>query len=242
MKLPMTTRSGFILGRCGRGRIRVRIDTRENSSGARRLETPPPQRGATVRRQVPVRWPASRWTNHPIRFLAAPVAVVRAFMLGCLAFCAATAPAATTNVTYGSFFFSPSVVTIRAGDTVTWSGGLGSHTVAGTGSDPICGGAFLPCMHTFNVPGTFTYQCNLLGHAAAGMTGAVVVVGVTITPAVLTNVTRLPNGDFRFTVKSTANQTNVIQASTNLTANNWVPISTTPTMSSPSTRRRPRSC
>src|SRR5437773_1591152 len=53
-----------------------------------------------------------------------------------------SSPAAiTTNVTYGSFFFVPRVVSINAGDTVVWTNGFGSHTVLGTGSDPICGGA-----------------------------------------------------------------------------------------------------
>src|ERR1041384_7814638 len=75
-----------------------------------------------------------------------------------------------TNVTYGSFFFSPKVVSIKVGDAVQWNG-AGSHTLLGTGSDPICGGASLPCSHTFNTAGTYTYQCTLPGHAAAGMTG-----------------------------------------------------------------------
>ncbi len=149
-------------------------------------------------------------------------------VLGLIALSVVPAHAASTNVAFGSFFFNPSVVTINAGDTVYWTNGLaGSHTLLGTGSDPICGGAFLPCSHTFNVPGTYTYQCTLLGHAAAGMTGAVVVVGMTISPAVLTNAMRLPNGDFQFTVSSTANRTNIIQASTNLTLSNWIPIGTT---------------
>lgn len=136
--------------------------------------------------------------------------------------------ATTVSVRYGSFFFDPAVVTINVGDTVSWNSGLGSHTVEGTGTDPICGGAFLPCSHTFNTPGTFPYECTVLGHAAAGMTGTVIVAGSPgPAPAQLTNGVHLSNGQFRFTVVSTANHTNIIQASTNLAwSSNWVPLMT----------------
>src|SRR5437763_11920435 len=118
------------------------------------------------------------------------------------------AAAISTNITYGSFFFVPRVVSINAGDTVVWTNGFGSHTVLGTGSDPICGGAFLPCSHTFNTPGTYVYECTVFGHAAQGMTGLVNVASAPLTPAVLTNAMRLANGQFQFTVISTANRTN----------------------------------
>jgi plastocyanin len=138
------------------------------------------------------------------------------------------ARAATTNVSYGSFFFSPPVVQIHVGDTVSWSTGSGTHSVLGTGSDPICGGALLPCAHTFNTAGNFAYECTVDSHAAFGMTGLVKVASASITPALLTNVTRLTNGQFRFTVITTANRTNIVQASTNLArATNWVAINTT---------------
>src|SRR5436309_7191033 len=95
--------------------------------------------------------------------------------------------AAVTNVTYGSFFFSNSVVVINVGDTVVWTNGLGSHTVLGTSSEPICGGAFLPCAHTFNTAGTYNYQCTVDSHAALGMTGTVIVTSPAPAPAQLTN-------------------------------------------------------
>src|SRR5712691_7270622 len=72
--------------------------------------------------------------------------------------------AATTNVSFGSYYFDPSVVQINVGDTVIWTNGIGSHTVQGTGSDPMCGGAYLPCSHTFNTPGTYPYECILPYH------------------------------------------------------------------------------
>src|SRR5437667_5187890 len=123
---------------------------------------------------------------------------------------------AMTNVTYGSYFFSNSIVVINVGDTVVWTNGVGSHTVLGTGSDPICGGNALPCAHTFNTPGTYPYECTVLNHAAFGMTGTVIVTSQTPAPAQLTNLMPLTNDQFRFTIISTANLTNIIQASTNL--------------------------
>ena len=132
-----------------------------------------------------------------------------------------------TNVTYGSFFFVPRVVSINAGDTVVSTNGFGSHTVLGTGSDPICGGAFLPCSHTFSTPGTYFYECTVVGHAAQGMTGVVNVASAPLTPAVLTNAMRLANGQFQFTIISTANRANTIQASTDISAStNWISLST----------------
>jgi len=133
-----------------------------------------------------------------------------------------------TNVSYGAFFFNPKVVKITVGDTVQWSG-AGSHTLLGTGADTICGGTALPCMHTFNTAGTYAYHCTVLGHAAAGMTGMVIVASANLppTPASLTNATRLPNGQFRFTVLGTANRTNIVQASTDLSnPGGWTSLST----------------
>ncbi len=141
---------------------------------------------------------------------------------------AASAPlarAATTNVSYGSFFFSPKVVQIKAGDTINWTGG-GAHNATGTGADPMCG--TLPCSRTFNTAGTYPYVCTIGAHAANGMTGLVLVVPPVIVPAVITNLTRLPNGDMRLAVSTTANQTNVVQATTNLSVPaSWVPVAVT---------------
>src|SRR6266853_5124949 len=108
------------------------------------------------------------------------------------------ANAATTNVSYGAYYFSPSVVKINVGDTVRWTNGLGSHTVKGTGSDPMCGGSYLPSSHTFNTPGTYPYECILLYHAFYGMTGTVIVAASPPAPALVTNAVRLTNGQFSF--------------------------------------------
>jgi plastocyanin len=142
------------------------------------------------------------------------------------AFLPATA-AITTNINYGSYFFLPSVVSIHAGDTVVWTNGFGTHTLLGTGSDAICGGAFLPCSRTFSTPGTYVYECTITGHASRGMTGVVNVASAPLTPAVLTNAMRLANGQFQFTIISTANRANTIQASTNISSSsNWLFLST----------------
>ena len=142
-----------------------------------------------------------------------------------------TVVAATTNVSFGSFFFNPKIVTIFAGDTVVWtlaSGQIANHTVTGTGSDPVCGPGIvgIGCQHTFATAGTFPYICATLGHAGLGMTGVVQVVRPLTAPALLTNLVRLPNDQFGFTVRTTANRTNVVEASTNLVPSNWVPIGT----------------
>ena len=87
-------------------------------------------------------------------------------------------PAATTNVSFGGFFFNPNSVTIHAGDTVTWTG-IG-HTVTVTNNasaEAFCGSGVISgsCSHTFTVPGTYNYICTLLGHAGFGMVAKVIV-------------------------------------------------------------------
>jgi plastocyanin len=152
-------------------------------------------------------------------------------MIALLTLCPATLSAGTTNVSFGSFFFNPAVVTVSPGDTIVWtlaSGQSATHTVTGTGSDVICGPGTVGsgCQHTFSTVGSFPYICATPGHAGFGMTGLVQVVSAAPAPAVLTNVARLPNGQFQFTVSTTANHTNVVQAATDLKASNWVSIGT----------------
>src|SRR6266404_2257773 len=84
--------------------------------------------------------------------------------------------AATNHVAFGNFSFNPKSLTINVGDTVVWSNQGGSHSVTGTGSDPICGNSIgiATCTHTFATAGTFPYVC--IPHQGIGMTGVVVVV------------------------------------------------------------------
>src|SRR5439155_10735322 len=133
--------------------------------------------------------------------------------------------AATNNVSFGSFFFRPSSITLAEGDTVIWTHtntDLVNHTVTGTGSEKICGSNLVrvSCSHTFPTATTYPYLCTVDSHAAFGMIGMVNVV----TPASLTNMVHLTNGQFRFTVRTTANRSNRIEASTLLTPSNWVAI------------------
>ena len=98
-------------------------------------------------------------------------------------------PATTNTVSFGSFFFNPNNLTINTGDTVVWQGDsqFPSHTVTGSGADPICGsGTVVSCSHTFNTPGTYPYACILPGHASFGMTGVVTVVSTTNLPPTVT--------------------------------------------------------
>src|SRR5260370_19210683 len=81
------------------------------------------------------------------------------------------ASAATFNVSYGFYFFSPNNLTINVGDTVVWNG-QPFHTVTGTNAEALCGPSVVStCSHTFMNPGTFGYECTVPGHAAAGMVG-----------------------------------------------------------------------
>jgi|ERR1051325_138745 plastocyanin len=171
---------------------------------------------------------ATRLTRPDWRLVARALASAWLVTAGWLSLIPMPAAAATSNVTYGSYFFSPKVVTINVGDTVAWSVGGGVHTVLGTGSDPICGGDVLPCSYTFPAPGSFPYICTEPGHASFGMTGLVIVATAPPPPpAMMTNLLMLTNGQFEFTVLTTPNRTNIVQATTNLTSPvNWVPLST----------------
>src|SRR5947207_5868033 len=104
------------------------------------------------------------------------VAVAIQFGLGERAF------AATTNVSFGNFSFSPKSVTIKVGDTVVWTNAGGSHTVTGDGSDPFCGNNAIPtsCPHTFNTAGTFPYHC--IPNQSICLTATVLVQAVSGTP------------------------------------------------------------
>ena len=101
-------------------------------------------------------------------------------IIGLLVLSAYGVDAATTNVSFGAFFFNPKTVVINAGDTIVWSlaSGTANHTVTGTGADPMCGAGNIGsgCQHVFPTAGTFPYDCATPGHAGAGMTGLVMVV------------------------------------------------------------------
>jgi plastocyanin len=79
--------------------------------------------------------------------------------------------------------FSPNLLSVTVGDTVTFSGLAGLHTVTGTGTlEPFCGSNSFPtsCAVTFNSVGAFPFHC--IPHQAFGMTGSVQVVGPNLRP------------------------------------------------------------
>jgi len=92
--------------------------------------------------------------------------------------------AATTNVAVSGFTFVPPSVTIRAGDSVKWTGlEPGVHNVQ-TDNDPYCGapsGSLTTCTHTFNEVGTYQYYC-ITHRATFNMVGTVIVQAVANTP------------------------------------------------------------
>lgn len=89
-------------------------------------------------------------------------------------------PVGPVGVQVGNNFFSPSSITISAGQTVTWtwtSTGAVSHSVESTGSpsftsSSIQSGNGKTYSFTFNNPGVYTYDCAVHG---VGMSGTVTV-------------------------------------------------------------------
>lgn len=81
-----------------------------------------------------------------------------------------SAPAANaTAVTIANFAFTPGEVTIKAGDTVTWTNNdTVAHTVTGNGFDSGSipqGGTY---SHTFDTAGSFDYHCTFHPQMAPG--------------------------------------------------------------------------
>jgi LPXTG-motif cell wall-anchored protein len=95
----------------------------------------------------------------------------------------AAGPALAASVGVQDFSYSPQTVTIKAGESVTWtSSGPSPHTVtADDGS--FDSGTLNPgdsFSHTFATAGTFQYHCQF--HVAQGMVGTVVVQAAATTP------------------------------------------------------------
>jgi plastocyanin len=89
--------------------------------------------------------------------------------------------AQTLNVTVSNFTYTPNIVRINQGDTVTWSNNNGGqHNVAaddGTFNSGAVSTSFT-YSHTFTTPGIYRYFCVAHGGAGGiGMSGQVVVLG-----------------------------------------------------------------
>jgi plastocyanin len=88
------------------------------------------------------------------------------------------------TVSVSGFTFVPNVLTVTVGDSVTFQGLEGLHTVTGdTVAEPFCGIASgASCQVTFNRVGIFAYHCT--PHQNLGMTGIVTVAGPNFQPMV----------------------------------------------------------
>jgi plastocyanin len=112
-------------------------------------------------------------------------------LAGLLAMLVDASHGATFTVNIVEYSFSPSSLTIKVGDTVTWSGLNNEHNVTGSAAqdlDEFCGsslqsvGTETSCSRTFTTAGTFPYECTI--HASFGMTGSLTVVAAAPTPTV----------------------------------------------------------
>ena len=102
--------------------------------------------------------------------------------------------AANYTVSMVGTSFSPAVMTVHVGDTVTWVHDASSTPHSVTADDgsfdsspgclPTCLGANSTFQHRFTTAGTFPYHCRIHGAAGGiGMSGTIVVQAVAITTA-----------------------------------------------------------
>lgn len=87
---------------------------------------------------------------------------------------------AIVNVSVFSNFFDPDPIVIQVGDTVQWDNMQGFHNVNSTSGPEAFtsgtpSGANWTFSHTFTMPGTYTYVCDV----HAGMEGTITVSGPT---------------------------------------------------------------
>lgn len=84
-----------------------------------------------------------------------------------------SAPAAGNAVSIVNFAFNPSTLTVKVGDTVSWTNTSGTgHTVTADDgsfdSGNLAGGAGF--QHTFSAAGTFSYHCSIHSSMKATIT------------------------------------------------------------------------
>ena len=112
------------------------------------------------------------------------------FMLLLTCFMAGSVMAITHTVNAGSYYYTPSALTINQGDTVKWINDGGTHDVNAdinsitsvSFNNPVSFqsvatssvGAVI-YTYVFNVPGTYNYDCSIGSHAQAGMVGSIIV-------------------------------------------------------------------
>ena len=112
------------------------------------------------------------------------------FLLLLICSMASSVMATIHTVNAGSYYYSPSALTIDQGDTVKWINDGGTHDVnADINSQTLMSfnnpvsfqssatssvGAVI-YTYIFTVPGTYNYDCSIGSHAAAGMVGSIIV-------------------------------------------------------------------
>ncbi len=72
-------------------------------------------------------------------------------------------PVAGTAVMINNFAFQPAVLTVKVGQTITWTNhDEEPHTVVGVGmKSPVLGNAGSTYAHVFTTPGTYHYNCSI---------------------------------------------------------------------------------
>ena len=113
--------------------------------------------------------------------------ILKIIMLSLL-FSSNTLIADTYTINSGSYYYSPSSLTINVGDTVKWYNDGGFHNV-NANFNSITGTSYnnpesfvssatgsvgaLIYTHVFTIPGTYNYDCSIGNHAANGMVGTI---------------------------------------------------------------------
>ncbi len=117
-------------------------------------------------------------TETPQKLVVAAPLIVAAADTGAAPATSAGKPNKTHTIVTQVTKFSPMVVFVQPGDTVTWTNMAGHDTASIEGMLPDGATGWQSKMgetysHTFEVPGAYLYKCN--PHVSMGMIGAIVV-------------------------------------------------------------------
>ena len=137
-----------------------------------------------------------------------------------------------TVETTSSFTFSPALLSVAQGDTVTWTNTTATAHTSTSGSPPggdgLWGSPVLSGNGTFSVtftnfaPKAYPYFCSF--HYFLGMTGSLTVTNATTTTAPSLANPLWTNGTFQLTVDGKSGSSYVVERTVDLT--NWTAIST----------------
>lgn len=100
-----------------------------------------------------------------IRFLTLILIIITVLISGCTQAPSGGNTSTGNNIEIKNFAFSPSTLTIKVGETVTWTNNDStSHTVTSDSGNELSSGSISPSQtysHTFNTAGTFDYHCSI---------------------------------------------------------------------------------